>query len=311
MFTCVGAVGWRPCVHYLGEFAALGTALCWTISVLSFESAGRRIGSMSVNLIRLVMAWVLFAIYGLAVRGLPVPTHMPQQAWVWLCLSGLVGFFLGDLCLFRALVVIGPRLSTLVMSLAPPMTALMGWLALGERLTVWNWLGMAVTLAGVAWVVTERKARRPGPRRRRAMAWGLVLAFGGAVGQAGGLVLAGVGLAGGGDPFAAAHIRVTSGAVGFAVLFVFLGWYPRVWRATRQGRAMALSGLGALMGPFLGVSLLLLSIKYIPTGLAQTFVATIPVMILPFVIVLYKERVTARAAAGAALAVFGVVMLFL
>ncbi len=36
-----------------GEIAALGTALCWTVTVISFELAGKRVGALSVNIIRL------------------------------------------------------------------------------------------------------------------------------------------------------------------------------------------------------------------------------------------------------------------
>ena len=294
---------------YVGQLAALSTALLWAVCALSFEAAGRRIGSMTVNLVRLVMAWGMFAVYGLVMRGLALPTDATGEMWLWLGLSGLVGFFLGDLCLFRAFLLIGPRLALLIMSLAPPMTALIGWAALGERLTVWNWLGMGITLAGVSWVVSERKVEAA-VSTWKVTPWGVLLALIGAAGQAVGMVLAKKGL-GDYDPFAAAQIRVTSAIAGFALLFVALRWYPRVFRSLRDGRAMALTAFGAAVGPFVGVSLLLFSLKHLPSGLAQTFVATMPVIVLPLTIVVYKERVSLRAWLGVGLAVGGVAMLFL
>jgi drug/metabolite transporter (DMT)-like permease len=110
----------------VGELAALGTALCWTITALSFESAGKRIGSLTVNLIRLLMAAVFFALYGWLVRGLAVPTDAGAYAWTWLGLSGLVGFLIGDLLLFQAFVDIGARISMLIYASVPPITALLG-----------------------------------------------------------------------------------------------------------------------------------------------------------------------------------------
>ena len=53
----------------MGEIAALGTAVCWMVSALSFETAGKRIGSLSLNMIRLVMAFGLLGLYALVVRG--------------------------------------------------------------------------------------------------------------------------------------------------------------------------------------------------------------------------------------------------
>ena len=85
----------------IGEFAALGTALCWTVTALSFESAGKRIGSLTVNLVRLGMASALFVLFGWIVRGLPLPVDVAPSAWGWLVLSGLVGFVLGTSFCFK------------------------------------------------------------------------------------------------------------------------------------------------------------------------------------------------------------------
>ena len=125
-------------MRYAGELAALATAVCWTVSSLAFALAGGRIGSLAVNIIRLTLALVAFLIFGIFTRGEALPLSASPTAWLWLSLSGLAGFFFGDLCLFRAFVEIGPRLSMLIMALAPPLTALLGWLALGEKLTVLN-----------------------------------------------------------------------------------------------------------------------------------------------------------------------------
>src|SRR6476661_7973137 len=139
-----------------GQLLALLTALLWTMSSLSFEAASKRAGSVAVNLIRLVMAFVLLCILGAISRGRPLPTDASAYQWKWLLISGFVGFFIGDLCLFRALVLLGARLSTLIMSLAPIIAAVTGYFVLGERLGAWSFLGMMITLIGIAWVVSER-----------------------------------------------------------------------------------------------------------------------------------------------------------
>jgi len=294
---------------YAGELAALGTACCWTVTALAFEAAGRRVGSLPVNLLRLGIGLLFLTAFGAVVHGRPLPVDASSHAWLWLSASGLAGFTFGDLCLFRALVVVGARLAILLMGLVPPMTALIGWLVLGERLAPLDWLGMALTLGGVAWVVLERR-ENPAGRPARVPRSGILLGLGGALGQAVGLVLSKHGMAAY-DPFAATQIRVIAGLAGFVLAFTLLGWWSRVREALRDGGAMARVGLGAFFGPFLGVSLSLVAVQHTTTGVASTIMAIQPVLILVPAALLGKERISPRAIAGAALAVGGSALLFL
>ncbi|MCU0723426.1 MAG: DMT family transporter, partial [Planctomycetes bacterium] len=265
-------------IPFPGELAALATAACWTLTALAFEAAGRRIGSLAVNLLRLSLATVLLSAFCAAVRGRPFPDDAPASAWLWLSLSGFVGLFLGDLFLFRALVVLGARLSTLVMSLAPFIAALLEWILTGSALPAGKWAGMALTFAGVAWVVLERRPAAQGPRKG-STALGVSFALLGAVGQGGGLVLSKIGM--GADlyhPFASTQIRVLAGLAGFLVLFAALRAWPRLRDAFRDRKALGFTGLGAFFGPFLGVSLSLLSVQFIPAGVAQTMMSLVPVL---------------------------------
>lgn len=202
---------------------------------------------------------------------------------------------------------LGARLSLLVMAVVPLLTALAGWAFLGEHIAPPDLAGMALTVAGVAWVVSER-APEGGPRAHLPLA-GVLLAIGGAVGQAANLVISKHGM-GRYDPFAATHIRVLAGGLGFAVLFTALRWWPRAREALRDRRAMAATSLGALLGPVVGVGLSLLAVQHTSTGVAATIMALPPVLILP-VVRLRGERVTPRAVAGALVAVSGTALLFL
>ena len=141
---------------HIGELAALGTALCWTFGSQFFEAAGKKVGPLSVNLIRLVFALLLFCILSLLRNGTLFPINFSVHAWLWLGLSGIIGFALGDLFLFKAFVEIGPRISMLIMTLAAPFSALMGLTFLNEKYLLPQWLGMIITLIGVGWVIMER-----------------------------------------------------------------------------------------------------------------------------------------------------------
>jgi drug/metabolite transporter (DMT)-like permease len=294
---------------YAGELAALTTALCWTVTALAFESAGRKIGSLAVNHIRLVIAFFILTAVCWLRRGLPLPTDATAHAWLWLSVSGLVGFTIGDLCLFRALVVVGSRIATLIMALVPPITALIGFALMGETLTGLDLLGMGLTLSGVAIVILERKPGREGQKKKLPVQ-GILLALGGAVGQAVGLVLSKYGM-GTYDTFAAVQIRIIAGIAGFSVLFLFIGWWPRVFAALKDRGAMKGTALGAFFGPFLGVTFSLIAVKYTETGVAATLMALAPVFIIPPAIFLQKERVSTRAVLGAIVAVTGSALLFL
>lgn len=303
---------------HVGEMAAIATALCWTVSAVSFQAASTRIGSMVVNWLRLVLALAFLTLLGLLLHGRLLPDASPS-AWAWLALSGLVGFVVGDLALFRAFVVIGARLSMLIMCLAPPLTAVFGRVFLGEQLSASQVAGMALTVGGVAWTLLERSPAGPPPdpstppgarRRLSARAWGVALAVVGAIGQAGGLVLSKVGMADLADPFAATQIRVLAGIAGFSALFFVARWWPRVVAARRDLRTLGITTVGSFFGPFLGVSLSLLAVHRTQAGVAAALMSVVPVLMIPVAFIAFRERVTVRSVVGTLLAVAGVIVLF-
>ncbi|HRI69109.1 MAG TPA: DMT family transporter, partial [Polyangium sp.] len=270
----------------LGELAALATACCWTASSLAFSAAGRRMGSLSLNLVRLVLAFMLLSIYGWVRRGVPLPIDAPLQTWLWLIASGLVGYLFGDICLFRAFVLIGPRLSMLLMALAPPMAAVFGFFLLNERLSSLGIAGMIVTVGGIVWVVLERPESTEGNQSTSAKKipiQGILLGLGGALGQAGGMILSKIGM-GEYDVVASGQIRVLAGILGFSGIFTAIGWWGKTRDAIRDKTALGYASIGAFMGPFLGVSLSLVAIRYTETGIAATLMSTTPVLIIPIVI---------------------------
>jgi len=292
-----------------GEFAALFTAFCWSITVLCFEKAGKRVGSLPVNIIRLFFGLFFLSIFCFFYRGYLLPSDASGFAWFWLGLSGVVGFSLGDLFLFKAFVMIGSRIAMLMMTLVPPMTALIGWVLLGEILTAANWLGMTLTIIGIALVILEKKPGNNSFTFNRPVA-GLLYAFGGAMGQAVGLVLSKYGMKEY-DPFASTQIRIIAGIAGFLVLFTLLGKWNRVQSALRDRTAMKYTASGSFFGPFLGVSFSLVAVQYTVTGVASTIMSITPVLLIPPAIFLFKEKISSREILGAFIAICGVGILFL
>lgn len=300
---------------YTGELIALITVLCWTISVQFFEAASKRVGATSVNIIRLFTALVLFSCYLYIKHGYIIPFDFPIRAWFYLGLSGVIGFFLGDICLFKALVELGPRLSLLIFSLSAPMAAILGWTFLAETYLPIQWMGMLVTLTGVCMVILEKNSKPalPGQKISRKTSFkGIMFGIGAMLGQAGGYVMSKAGMQtaeGFLNPFAATQIRAIAAFICFILFFTLTRKWGNVTAAVRDTKALVFTATGSVIGPFIGVSLSLMVLQYLTAGIASTFLSLTPICIIPFSIYLHKEHVSMRAFAGAIIAVAGIWLL--
>ncbi len=309
----------------LGVVAGLSTSLLWTGSALCFEASSRRLGSLVVNVLRLLLAVMLFTGLSLLRFGQLVPPALSADAWLYLGLSGVVGFVVGDIFLFQAFVLIGARLSMLIYASVPLLTALWGFVFLDERMSGRALVGMGLTVAGIAAAVGGKPQTDQGTDRSRGKrTTGILMAFGGSAGQAAGLLLGKRG-AMGLDSFAATQIRALAGLLGFLIVLVVVrqvGLIGRVLRAAFSSEAEADQALrrslrmgllvlsaGACLGPFLGVSLGLLSVQLLPAGIAATLMSLVPVLLIPVSVLAFREQVTWMEVLGAILAVSGVALL--
>ncbi len=301
---------------YQGEFAALTTAIFWTITALAFESAGKKVGSLSVNIIRLTLAFFYLGIFSLITKGIFFPEGASAHNWIWLSISGLIGFVLGDLFLFQAYVVIGARISMLIMSLAPPIAAIAGWLLMDETMSAKSIMGMALTFIGISIAILARKSKDNDELKPKSSLHfkyplkGILLAIGGAAGQGLGLVLSSYGIQDY-DPFAATQIRVITGIIGFIIVITYTGFWPRVKSAVLNISAMKRISVGAFFGPFLGVSFSLLAVKYTTSGVASTIISIVPVLIIVPSVLFMKDKITWIEILGAIIAVGGVSLFFI
>ena len=294
---------------HLGEISALLTAIFWTVTALSFERAGKLIGSLAVNWIRMFFGMIFLSFFAWVTRGMFLPIDAGMHAWCWLSISGVIGFVVGDVLLFQAFVLIGSRISMLIMALVPPITTLISWLIMGETLSVRDFIGMALVVGGIVFVVIEN------PKRERAIKFshpvsGILYALGGAAGQAVGLVLSKYGM-GDYNAFASTQIRIFAGFAGMSILYFFLKAWPKVRLGFKNPRGLLITINGAFWGPFLGVSFSLLAVQHALAGVASTIMAIVPVLIIPPALILFKEKINAKEVMGAVIAVLGVGILFL
>jgi len=278
--------------------------LCWTMSALFFEKAGHKIGSLSVNFIRLLFAIGFLGITTFISRGIFFPTDATGYQWFWLGLSGFIGFFLGDMLLFQSYMVIGSRTATLVMSLAPMLTAVIGWFFLNEILSAKNIIAIIISVSGIIIAISNRKMKLNIPFK------GFLLAFGGAMGQAVGLILSKKGM-GHYDPVAATQIRAIFGLFSFGILITVLRRWPKIRQAFTHTSAMKSVTVGAIFGPFIGVALGLFAIQQTKTGIASTLMALVPIFIIAPSAIMFKEKIKPQQVIGAVVSIAGASLFFL
>ena len=301
--------------NMIGETAAVVTSFLWTISSILFTSAGKRIGSLTVNAYRTVVAVVLVLLAHGILLGAILPAANSTQ-WFWMGLSGVVGLSIGDSGLIAAFVTIGPRRSVLVMALSPIFAAIGAYSMLGETIPTLATVGIVITLVGVAVVILEGEERSgERPISRRLKAYGVLFALIGAVGQGVGLVLAkkGIDLVPGTtlNPLSATLMRLILGALFIWIISMFAGKLPELRKAPNSRAGMGNTVAGAFIGPFLGITLSMVAVTYTEAGVAQTLMSLMPVLIIPFVWVFYRQRTSWRGILGALIAVIGVGILFL
>lgn len=308
---------------YTGEIISLIVAVSWTVTAVCFEYAGKRIGALTLNIVRLMMSIIMLAIVLKLTTGHVVPWDAGQEAWKWLVLSGLVGYVFGDFCLFNSYLLIGSRFGQLFMTLAPPTATIAGYLFLGEKMGMYAFVGMLVCIVGIGLSIVGKSVTNNNRLGIQLPLKGVLYGIGAGVGQGLGLVLSKIGMNCYLDynppvsslerfmlPFEATQIRAFAGVAGFFIILLLRGEVRKLLTALSDRPAMATSTVGTFFGPFAGVSLSLMAVQYTQAGVASTLMALTPIIILLPSKLIFHEKVTFRQILGAVLSVAGVALFF-
>ena len=310
---------------YFGETISLVVAFSWTITALCSEVASKRLGALQLNVIRMLLSLCLLGCTLWLFTGAPFPLYASAQAWLWLLMSGLVGYVFGDYCLFNSYILIGSRFGQLFMTLAPPTAAFASWALLGEHLHLQAWLGMVITLTGIGMSVLSKGSKESHHKVALKLPLkGVLYGIGAGVGQGLGLVLSKVGMtyyeAGiptGMEavsdllPFASTFIRAIAGSLGFLLVMAYRKEFFTLPVALRDGKGMKAAIGATLTGPFIGVSLSLMAVQYTEAGIASTLMALTPVLIIWPAHLLFKQEVKPLEIVGAVISVVGASLFFL
>ena len=259
-------------MDFIGEIAALATSLFFAMTALIFTATGRMVGSQVTNRMRLLFALGYLAILNLIFFREPLPFSAETSRWLWLGLSGVIGLSLGDTFFFRSLVSVGPRLGSLLLSLAPIFGSVIAWVFFGETLAPMQIIGIVLALAGIGWVVMshEEPPDTPHGHTKRGVFFGVLAGLG----QAVGLVLSKQAMFGEFSPFQANAIRMLAAVIFTWSWTAFEGKAGATFTALRENpQVLRLIALGAFLGPLVAVTSSLLAVQHAEIGVASTFMA--------------------------------------
>lgn len=296
----------------VGEIASVGAAVMWAGALCAFRAFGYGVHATTLNVFKNGLALVLCVLTWALLRpALPAS----QEQYVWLLVSGVIGFVVGDTTLFASLRLLGARLAALLQCLFAPVTVILGWVTLGEELRGLKLLGVIVTVTAVIGVLRlgkeQSRALEDLPRSQLLLGifYGVVTALTLAVA----MVIA--------RPIMQDVGVVVGTAVRLFPAIVILGPYE-LWRGHRTGftslaflrnpKQVAALAIATFFGTYLGVLLMTAGIKYAHTaGVAATLNATFPVWILPIAATFLGERTGVKEILLTVVAVFGVALVTL
>jgi drug/metabolite transporter (DMT)-like permease len=295
-------------MQLLGELSALVTSLCWSASSFAFTNAVKRLGTLQLNINRLILA-AIFLYATIFVLGFSF--SLSESQVINLSVSGVIGFIFGDTFLFKAYQHIGARITMLLMSLSPVMSGLLAFFFLNEIIGVWAIIGIAVTIGGVTLVVVERN-ETPASKYKISKI-GIVYGLLAALGQSGGLIFAKAAFNDGNiNGFVATFVRISASVIFLFPIALLARRYKNPFKIFANDlKALRSTILGTILGPYFGVTFSLIAVEYAKVGIAATLMSMMPIMMLPIAKYVYKEKLSWRAVSGAILAVVGVAILFL
>lgn len=306
---------------YIGELISIGVAFSWTATALLSEFGSKRLGNLTLNVLRMGLALLFSLVLFGAVTGNPLPAGVPAEACGWMLLSGLVGYVIGDYCLFQCYILIGSRFGQLFMTLAPLSAALMAWITLGQQMKPMSIVAMLVTLFGIGISVLGRGNHHMVSLKLPLN--GVLFAIGAAMCQGIGLVLSKIGMdhydvaamakAGVSEwliPFSANFYRCIAGIIGFTILLYFRDGIGHLREAMHDRKGLSVAIATTIFGPFVGVGFSLMAVQYTAAGIASTLMAMTPIIILLPSYWLFHEKITWKAVLGAFISVIGVSLFF-
>ena len=285
-------------------------ALCWAVASLISADVTRKIGGLAFNRLRLFFVSIMLIGYTFYLDTWNTINH---EFLFTILFSGIIGIFLGDTLLFIALQKIGPRRNNILFSLAAPFTVILNIIFLNEIMSTINLIGCIIVFCGVVIAIAYGNSKDKNHRWEVVegnIYLGVSIGIGAALCQAIGLIMMKPILTMGADPIASAALRTAISFVFLAFTF-FLNYKIFNTKTNLSFKIVGQSILSGFLGMALGMSLLLIALKYADAGIVATLSSTSPIMILFLIWLLTKKIPTIGAWIGTVLAIIGSGLIFI
>lgn len=295
--------------HLLGQGCALLSAMVWGYALVLFKRSGEHISPVALNLYKNAVGLVLLLVTlgGLMVLGPDGSAVLGQHDLgeiALLLLSGILGIAIADSFHFHALNLIGVGLISVVDCCYAPFVILFSWLLLGERLTVYHYVGAALIVIGV---FTASRHALPTHHTRRQIIVGVLFAVLAIAVMAFGIVIAKPVL----DTFPvlwATALRMVGG-FGLLSLFALLGrdWRGH-WVVFRPHKSWRSALPASILGAYVSVVLWVAGFKYTYASIAGALNQTSVIFATVLAALVLKEHFGRRQFFALLLAMAGVVV---
>jgi drug/metabolite transporter (DMT)-like permease len=297
-------------IEKFGEVAALVTAVSWTAAAMIFERVSKMTGVTSVNTFKVAFGTIYLAVLAVLLGNNVFPFDFPVKSWIYMSISGFVGFVIGDYFLFNAYVMIGSRIAMLLMAASVPMTAIASYFLFGESIGQWGLYGIVLAVSGISLTVVSGKKEAVKDITKARYMKGVIFGLLSAVAMAAGTLFTKVG-AENVSPVAATQVRILSALFGFILFVLIFRKTSEIFKTLRDFNALKLIAIGSIFGPFIGVGALLYALQHTKAGVVSTISSLTPVLIIAPSIIFFKKRVSVLEIAGACIAIGGVALLFM
>ncbi|MGA2767096.1 MAG: DMT family transporter [Candidatus Bathyarchaeia archaeon] len=295
----------------IGEFAALGAAISWTVSALLYRKALSETKPVSANIVRLTLTSAVLLAFLVATGMLGVLASLPTNVVVLAGVSGIIGLGLGDTLYMISLKMIGVTRAVPVTCTYPLFNLL--WVALlaGEPITWSVALGAVVIVLGI-WLLSLEGEKDTLDAQKKVLGRGLAVALATALLWSVSIAMMGLAVKETpnlGDAFAINTIRILTIAVSFAISAPIVDRGLGFLKMRRRTVVTLIAG-GIVA---LGLGWFLLSISFIDTlqSRAVPISSATPLFSTLAGILLLHEKVNVKNVMGSIMIVAGVFIIFL
>jgi drug/metabolite transporter (DMT)-like permease len=138
----------------MGELAALGAAICWTVSAILYKEALLKTKPVSANIVRLVCTSIILVACLAIIGKFGVLMNLPAYAVVLACVSGIIGLGFGDTLYMMSLKLIGVARAVPITCVYPLFNLLWAVFLVEEPITLSVILGAATIVFGI-WLLRQ------------------------------------------------------------------------------------------------------------------------------------------------------------